>query len=1317
MDDFLKNPVKLFVCDPREDNVIIHSYCVAGGMSRTCTRAIEEYMAHHTRASADVLKKHFGKHFEEILHTSAELPHIRENKGNSREYRGSGDMDELAAIEKLLSKEVARGQILDTMELNAQIARGYTVNTDIRIFGEDNLVELKEKAQIITGIPTYRMHVFYYNPGINATYELRDEYPRDINIISAFREPSNRLYGIPIDKRLHIARDTAYVESREVFITIGTSHAHNNEFYIVDLANLIGSARNQLSAKMGDMQTMEIMYYGFILKFFPALTFDCFIDFLRDERELFAKYPDLARNTPNLIKQYTNEQKIASYAHDMRVQTDALVRSQEITLAITQVIGYISSQVKINIRNAFDLSPASVNTPEIRAYIKHNGNDYLLRKRHKSAGDIVFPNHAAFKQGIIFCISTEAQPMFLAISSEGRSMIKANWVDERGIVFAESSRLIAKYANPVIDAVNILGAPATGYGILNKFTANNIIYKGLTTCVFWKRILSQKNFAEFRAYLVKYHEARIMTEKVSKMKDVNEYKFHKGIHEYDPEILSRILVAAKLGNINNTYLYISNPSIRAKWLQFYDGRKISITHRISDLRFEITNIYEDEFATFMLYLKAMIYQFMREVSLGAAVATKKLGKLKEIDPELFNLKKHNSKKVYSRLCQKRWQPTVYSQPEFDALSNRAKKHITRFWNFTTKKPAYYACNNDKFPYLSFISGHPRGYCLPCCSKKNPAEGFKRADVMKTCLETHMMPDIKPEFVAKHVVAYGKDIQPARLGNLPNNYMQDIFHSDLPFYLLGVPQAIPGLNNMGILHSLAALMDMSAEDFVLSLKKHICPRENASIFASLAGGLAAAYYNDARTMMDDLINLVISDRHFVKYFEFYPDVLSEMLYVFSNITPIFFIDAVGDGENVELYIPEFAKNEFLLRETRGYVLIMKRKNNFYPIIRANTRAYFTDGSINDRVFASGDIINTIKNIARDYIAINTINNRADFSLIKEFAAAKTGYTIDTAYINAHGFAYMLALTRKEEHVLFPIEPSQYTDGINLEFSYPRELCSARHLRTFVNTYNTYIAKHHGDTYLQIDLNTRVIYDGKYIGYIHENMYYFAQFDDEPLNEKHASYTLDYDIIAVNCAILSNLPPSEDDTANHDEYIYKNHMYKLLVIEFASYLETEKNMEVRAKLERANLSAAREILAAYPAEDLKKYTEIRARGENPLDARYMFDKLALSRLATDPAGCVIDVCAKIVELRAPDYSAGFKFPNIYTSCHSPAPYCADGKLLLDCDEARFREFQEILIAEMKDPIKSRLILSKIWAGNVSRMFNFVQYADETISVYVI
>jgi hypothetical protein len=97
-----------------------------------------------------------------------------------------------------------------------------------------------------------------------------------------------------------------------------------------------------------------------------------------------------------------------------------------------------------------------------------------------------------------------------------------------------------------------------------------------------------------------------------------------------------------------------------------------------------------------------------------------------------------------------------------------------------------------------------------------------------CLQKHKyISDNTDINISRHIMNYGKDIDFGRLSKLPQSSMKNLLYntleSDLNYYIYGVPQHVPGVENIGILYSIAEAMQVSIEELtkklITELKSH------------------------------------------------------------------------------------------------------------------------------------------------------------------------------------------------------------------------------------------------------------------------------------------------------------------------------------------------------------------------------------------------------------------------------------------------------------------------------------------------------------------
>jgi hypothetical protein len=355
--------------------------------------------------------------------------------------------------------------------------------------------------------------------------------------------------------------------------------------------------------------------------------------------------------------------------------------------------------------------------------------------------------------------------------SNGRYQIRSSWNEEDAYGFDNILEILRKFINPIIIKINAMGKAVIIGELLPLITCNNVSYTALNISIYWKKIILSTAFNWVREQFDDYVRARMM---MPSAEGKIEFVWCAGMYEFDSSLIDKIMAPT------NYYKYLSDPAVKVKWDQNYKGRAVQLVHRTSDTKFEIADIREHEFQTFYRYICVFVsfinkHTTFKQLMSAAPTtkATKRLKRLQEQDPELYNLKKYNGTQVYARFCQNIRQPLLYTDDEIAAMSVTDRKKLTQYHNFTFNRPAFYSCPNSKYPTMSYIVGHhPHGYCLPCCSKKIIDVG-KRAVTNQICEKTHHY--TKSNYATqdqpiKHILVYGKSLAPGRLSKLHRIYI-------------------------------------------------------------------------------------------------------------------------------------------------------------------------------------------------------------------------------------------------------------------------------------------------------------------------------------------------------------------------------------------------------------------------------------------------------------------------------------------------------------------------------------------------------------------
>jgi hypothetical protein len=967
-------------------------------------------------------------------------------------------------------------QTLRAADLAVEYEPGTTyITSEVHVFPEDKISELKDKLYISTNIPPYRQHLFYMDAAKNIyssyTMQIDGIYSVDIRAINDYKE---KISGIPIDKYLYNNRKIAKIEALDVFGVLANVLTDNTVF-LVDLATFTGKIRAQLAEMVNDTYFFEMFYYGFILKYWPQITMDVFYDFAISETELQHKYPELTKNKVALNEVYRAEKEIINYNYKNIEKAKQYADTTGLSIAITQMIVFVTgNRTVINIRNLFDKLRVTRCIPEIHAYIEHNNKKYMLRKRHvRNGSDIQFPAGNLMKTGVTIAISLrkvdqdsfharssistmeneQSRYLFLNIWPNGKYYVKTLWNEEDEFGFDDILKAMKRFIDPIIEGINTMGRYVFVSGQqLPIMTHTNIEYRSLNICIFWKKVLLGSAFKAIKNLWNNYARAQIISTRGLSQVDKYEFLFRKGIFEFDPTTIDKIVTASNNMIITNQYAYLTDNTIKQKWDQHYEGRIVRVYHRITDIKFEVSDIRQREFEIFHKYITVFVYKAVNDKNIKDIMSSgvpqtniRKLKKLREQDPELFNLKKHGSKKVYSIICQNQRQPLIYTKDEIESMKPAEVQKLVEYWNFTLNQPSYYGCPSKLYPHLSFMVGiHPKSYCLPCCNKKQKKDASnKRARINKVCIQKHKFivdEGANEGNISRHIINYGKDVDLGRLSKLPHSSIETLLNtaleiSDSGYYIYGVPQHVPGAEHIGIVYAMAEAMKISMEDLIR--KTVVEMKKDSLLFNILLGGTLFEYFNNMEELAETMEEIFINAKFFskeIQKFRRWTELFAEIFHIIFHHVAVIIFDKVGTGINAEIMLTGSIKNEisYLNKVDPGiktgspnevsrailanhrFVVCLKKLNRVYPIFLLNPDMYFRDYIINRTSFGIGDkLVSLLFNMVHQQGETELFNPERpiNLSVVDLFVDVNKKWNIRTKLINKRNMCYAVLLNHK------------------------------------------------------------------------------------------------------------------------------------------------------------------------------------------------------------------------------------------------------------------------------------------------------------------
>lgn len=1332
---FISMPPKVALFDPIAGRVQ-HTWCFIGDVPAYVVNAV------NSSPNGATALKYYEK--KALLAPVADVA----TKNGGSEYVDMHLLEEMFAEsdgDKLPSQKYTP----DMPKTNINRSKGdITFVNDIRIYPDDNLWEIKEKFYAVSGIPAYRQHMFYFNHGrMTPSYRIVADglYPVDIRDT---KNATSRIMGAPIDKTLYDLREEARVEDHDSF----TLARHINPgqqlvLYVVDLMQYTRQFKSQLSEMLGDVFQFELFYFGFVFKYWPQLTKECFYDYAQNEGDMQFRYPDLARSQQNILGSHKYEKQIvdghykALNAAEHEIKTSISIQQFVMTLKTHSV-------VNINIRNLFDYFEMSPLVHHAQAIIEVNGKRLVVNKRYVKQPPYNFPQTSQMKQGCVFAIkmphgtSLNNKPLLLSIAQNGRYFIRGAWAEEVELDFAGCIEKVKQVVNPIIREINKHCAYAIYGGTLTEISTHNVQFQSVNVGVYWKKVISGAIFKEIKTRWEPYFRGGIIKQRNVQQFTAYEFMFCKGMYQFDHSVIDRVMSASTIQVVTNQYAHLSNPTIKQKWDQNFNGHVVRMSHRTTDIKFDIINVRDDEFVTLHNYIKTFLKSAKENVDINMEMRlsdVKKLKKLKLSDPELYNLKKHGSDKVYSILCQNQRQPFVYTEDEIYDMDKDKVKKLTKYWNFTQQKAAYYGCPNRKYPHLSFIVGeHPLHYCLPCCRKSLTTEESKKSQINAKCLADKIYMDEDGGDVGRHIMTYGKDIDPGRISRIPGVSLKPLLENvseGYAFYMYGVEQYVPGSDryNVGIIFAAADALGMTVRSIILHIIRELESQSSHQKFASLLAGDISFWFKSPKELASVLREMFIDVKPLSVHFERWHELCADLLFVFFNLFIVSFVDPRGDGENITMNIDPTVLSE-ITHESRhttpkSVMLLFTNVQHVSPLYLVSEPNYIKSGAIQKKIFNVGDpvIRLVISMIKRTDISVN---KNPDLTFMIDWSKTEWsgGFRIIKKYVNRHNMVYAVLLQRDDNFVYWPIEYSlNGGDGIPADthaFDRPQSRTNYAGLIKVAASINEYIKTEHKITlsssyrYALFKPDTVIKHKGEYIAVVSNGLYYFFA-EGYLVDPAHTVKDVAYDYSDVNKHIIEN--KIERDALVKDESVvanalYESLLYKLFVMQFLHFINNERNDDMRKEIITTinktdfggDITAFRkhiiELLRDFPDDSVMIQSQLSEFYYDHFDKKrlvddinktqYGFDRFTINKIRKmsreDGVKYLTKICEEFCVVKK-DFSP-VKFPNIYTPCIDETTnqdaYCMKTKLVI---KDAIEPLVDVLIGDLHDDIKYRMLLN--------------------------
>ncbi len=852
------------------------------------------------------------------------------------------------------------GDDLDLLDIEKPAKTDNIKVSDIIVLPEDRISELKEKIYTVTGVIPANQYLYWENDDGQhpLSYEIRLDGLISLNIQSRL-DQGPHLLGLPIDEALFRQRDALELVAYDYFHNIqGLLDNRIKVLHLYNLADLI-------TTKTTDSHTLALWYHSFVRLYFPIWTLEAFQIWLNNPDELKVVFPDLVPNIDKLRKSY--EHQISVMGRFKIGATNTVIRA-----ATWQTT---SNEAIVRIPDLLNQIRTDSTVPWIR--IVHR--DRTITKMNIQYGERAYEHtrhRVSLDNGAMICCRlSDHDYAQLLIHETGPVQVKTFWSEEQQMQYPKLQSLITKFCNPVIDRINQSGRKilSSRWG-LAKLSPELSTYTNLTLNMFWKKQLTPSQFGLLIETLKLDAGSGILSVEDS-TNQIQGFRFHKGMFQ---------------NRSGEDYSYLTNVKTKQRWLATYmKGRSCSVVLRTTDVKFELTDVLELEIPIIQNYIENLISRVeprLKSVVEKVQISNNRLKVLKSRDPVLFDFRTHGSNVVYSRICQKQRQPL--SLTEFETVSytkNHPKAKLVKFQNFSTTGSLYYTCPNPKFPFLSFIEGHPKNYCLPCCimtDKKSQA----------SCWESGLL-EVEDDVSqpSRYIMNYGKGLEVGRLSQLPEQFQRFLIYNSRivgnlrditqpTYFLYGVPQQLV-LPDVGYYFSLCHALQMQPaavlRHAVEWLKKH------PEMYNTFNSGVLPFYFDSWASLVTAVQELFRESGlpyigRFVDWNELWMQIAEHVWGITTVIIEDTNVDNVGTSQSkhitggFQIVLSKWVDSADQYFQPSRYLVVLRRlkkqrslhsRNYYYaPVYLVIPQNFFKNLSIESRLYQlSDDLIQLLKQL--------------------------------------------------------------------------------------------------------------------------------------------------------------------------------------------------------------------------------------------------------------------------------------------------------------------------------------------------------------------
>jgi len=954
--------------------------------------------------------------------------------------------------------------------------------------------------------------------------------------------------------------------------------------------------------------------------------------------------------------------------------------------------------------------------------------------------------------------------MRLVIFKNGNYVVKTEWREENHMDFKKIINSVSEKVNPIIALINKFGDNVKYHKIpLSTISKSNVAFTETSMSFYFDDDVTDAKFTVFKQILNDFAKARIITPKENIALGL-EYFFNKGMYKYDASRIEKAIA------VSNYYEWMSNGTVNHKWNSIFQRTRLFQVFNVSSkLKLTISGVRDDvELNIFITYLSGLFAIYLDNTKnmriLASDAKTKRsLKTLKVQDPLLYDFKKiYNSPVIYSKICQKPYQPTILSDAEYSDLPAGKKANALRYWNFTKQKPVWYSCPNAKYPFVKFIvKQHPKDFCIPCCKKiaMNENVNIKKQEIHNACMRSHEYTGEKVNLTkgSHYIATYGKDIEAGRISRLPEHTLEPLFFDTYSaegsidsecvtadgYYIYGVEQHSTTLDNIGALHCCAHALTMSPVEFINECISRI--KADKSKMRVLLGGDLTNWIST-----DDLAThllRIVTPGETPKILP-WNELICDVVYYYFGINIIQFDDQ--NKESIELVLPKGLKNYTeMFPESHKNLVVIRKRNKWYPIYLFNTEMFKRTGLIDSKLFLNDSgLITIIRAVVRRNFETTSDRIQTDITLsvIKAFCEKKS-LNIIHYYINYSNLCYSCVVEINKKLILIPCTPSHYPleDDISLIFTpyageYSSKFADYEEFAQVFYKWNVSVSNSSGLDgallYPKIAVQNWISYNNEVIAFICCEYIWYIKGMSELAAKKAADVPIQkylYHPYKINALIASHkaapksIPQPYVDKLN--QTLYEYYLHTLILQGIIDVFNKQRNKSMRSQITNKilkcnfdkDLTPIKEIIDSMKdAEDSSKLKNIFARALNThrdkkqllsdiQQSYFAFDRMTLEELRGKSIKEIYTELTHIVNSFVVISKEKVKtFPNMF----STGGYLINGKLPVE--KSQLHDILQICASEIANPAKWKWIFNSVFLDKTVNYFKFIKRTNEKIFI---